>query len=175
MRSSNKVSEVELPTGEIESNEKSINHSRITGDFAEYLVLYRLSRDGNECARIDHVGIDLVARMKSDEQLRGISVKCRSRYEGTERESVTIVASDVEKAIQASERFLKGEAWFAIVVDSPRQTWLYLLSAQHLKQVCPEKNGRHDWKMTTKAVEAYRSDPAIEVYEFGLPVQAGNF
>jgi len=41
---------------------KSTRHSKITGDFAEALVLYWLSRSGFECARVDHTGIDLIAR-----------------------------------------------------------------------------------------------------------------
>jgi hypothetical protein len=36
---------------------KSTRHSKITGDFAEALVLYWLSRDAFECARVDHTGI----------------------------------------------------------------------------------------------------------------------
>jgi hypothetical protein len=41
---------------------KSSRHSKITGDFGESIVLYLLSRHGFECARVDHTGIDLIAR-----------------------------------------------------------------------------------------------------------------
>ena len=37
---------------------KSTRHSKITGDFAEGLVLYWLSKYGFECARIDHTRVD---------------------------------------------------------------------------------------------------------------------
>ena len=38
---------------------KSTRHSKITGDFAEGLILYLLSKHGFECAKVDHVGMDL--------------------------------------------------------------------------------------------------------------------
>lgn len=150
---------------------KSEDHSRITGNFAEHFVLYRLSRDGHECARIDTVGIDLIARHKADGKLRGISVKSRSRYEGTERESVTIVADDVDKAVKRTKTLFgkDAEAWFAIVVDTVQRTWLFLLSSRRLQEICPAKGGRHDWKMTPKALDTYRADKAIEVYELIVP------
>lgn len=64
---------------------KSSRHSKITGDFAEALVLYWLSKHGFECARVDHTGIDLIARNPHTAELMGISVKSRSRNPGTER------------------------------------------------------------------------------------------
>ena len=63
---------------------KSSRHAHITGKFAEALVLYWLSRDGFECASIDHTGIDLLARNCRTGKLMGISVKSRSRKKGTE-------------------------------------------------------------------------------------------
>ena len=41
---------------------KSTRHAKITGDFGEAAVLYYLSSSGFECARVDHTGIDLIAR-----------------------------------------------------------------------------------------------------------------
>ena len=41
--------------------DKSSRHSKITGDFAERLILYWLSKNGLECTYVDHVGIDLIA------------------------------------------------------------------------------------------------------------------
>lgn len=40
---------------------KSSRHSKITGDYGEALVLYLLSKYGFECARVDHISIDLIA------------------------------------------------------------------------------------------------------------------
>ena len=58
---------------------KSSRHSKITGDFAESLVLYWLSKHGFESARVDHTGLDLLARNPRTNELMGISVKARSR------------------------------------------------------------------------------------------------
>ena len=58
---------------------KSSRHAKITGDFGEALVLYWLSKYGFECARVDHTGIDLIARNPHTQELMGISVKSRSR------------------------------------------------------------------------------------------------
>jgi hypothetical protein len=63
---------------------KSSRHPKITGDFAESIVLYWLSKHGFECARVDHTGIDLIAKNTIRNELMGISVKGRSRYLGTE-------------------------------------------------------------------------------------------
>ena len=40
---------------------KSSRHSKITGDFAEGLILYLLSKHGFESVRVDHTGIDLIS------------------------------------------------------------------------------------------------------------------
>jgi len=58
---------------------RSSRHSKITGDFGEALVLYWLSKHGFECARVDHTGIDLIARNPRTGEVMGISVKSRSR------------------------------------------------------------------------------------------------
>lgn len=44
---------------------KSTRHAKITGDFGEEAVLYSLSLVGFECARVDHTGVDLIARSPS--------------------------------------------------------------------------------------------------------------
>jgi molybdenum cofactor biosynthesis enzyme MoaA len=64
----------------VEAIKKSSNHSKITGDFAEHTILYFLSKYGYECVRVDHTGIDLIAKKKySNEQMLGISVKGKSK------------------------------------------------------------------------------------------------
>jgi hypothetical protein len=57
---------------------KSSRHSKITGDFAEALVLYWFSKHGFECARVDHTGMDIIARNPHSEELTGPSVPNRS-------------------------------------------------------------------------------------------------
>lgn len=69
---------------------KSSRHAKITGDFAEHLVLYWLSKYGFECARIDHTGIDLIAGNPDEDIPMGVSVKSRCRLRGQEESSVLI-------------------------------------------------------------------------------------
>lgn len=83
--------------------EKSTRHSKITGDFAERLVLYWLSKHGYECAYVDHTGIDIIAAKKNKKI--GISVKSRSRKEGQENDNVLLEKDRFEKAKKACESF----------------------------------------------------------------------
>jgi hypothetical protein len=78
--------------------QKSSRHSKIAGDFGEMLVLYYLSRYGFECARIDHTGIDLLARMEAEEKPWGISVKTVSREERRKNQAKVLSARDIEAA-----------------------------------------------------------------------------
>jgi Holliday junction resolvase-like predicted endonuclease len=85
---------------------KSSRHSKITGDFGEALVLYWLSKHGFECARIDHTGIDLIARNPHTSEVMGISVKGRSRNPGKEDTTVRIAKEDLQKAQEACIAFV---------------------------------------------------------------------
>jgi len=86
--------------------EKSSRHAKITGDFGESVVLYWLSRSGFECARVDHTGIDLIAKRPRSEERLGISVKTRSRVPGTETDSVNIgQARDLARVVEACSAF----------------------------------------------------------------------
>ena len=106
-----------MATRKYESTASS-RHAKITGDFAEALVLYWLSRDGFECARVDHTGIDLIARNPYTGELMGISVKSRSRLrEGSGEESVTIPNDNFEKVEEACAAF-GCVPYFAVVVDA---------------------------------------------------------
>lgn len=53
--------------------QKSSRRSKITGDFGETLILDWLSKQGAECARVDHTGIDLIARWPRSPEVLGIS------------------------------------------------------------------------------------------------------
>src|SRR5687767_14009403 len=94
---------------------KSTRHAKITGDFAEALVLYWLSKYGFECARVDYTGIDLIARNPHTDEVMGISVKSRCRMAGTEAECVTIPLDNFEKATAARKAF-GCTPYFAIVI-----------------------------------------------------------
>ena len=84
---------------------KSTRHAKITGDFGEAFVLYWLSKYGFECALVDHTGIDIIARNPHTQEVMGISVKSRSRNEGTENDSISIPNDNFAKAEAACAAF----------------------------------------------------------------------
>ena len=71
---------------------KSSRHARITGDFGQAVVLYWLSKHGFECARVNHTGINIIARNPLTEELMGISVESRSWSAGKGQEHLSIPA-----------------------------------------------------------------------------------
>ncbi len=143
---------------------KSTRHSKITGDFAEAFFLYWLSKYGYECARLDHTGIDLIARRPDSEEVLGISVKCRSRYEGTENTSFNLEKSDFDKAQKACIAF-RCEPYFAIVMESKKGITGFLLSLKHLREIAKVGKTRLYWRMDPQALEEYRKDPCIKRFE----------
>ena len=93
---------------------KSTRHAKITGDLGEYLTLYWLSKHGFECARVDHTGIDIIARHPNRDELLGISVKSRSRTSGKETTSILIEGQQFEKVQQACEAFRCAPYFFFV-------------------------------------------------------------
>jgi len=146
---------------------KSSRHSKITGDFGETLVLYWLSRHGYECARVDHTGIDLIARDRNSTEVLGISVKCRSRATGTEGTHVNLHKSDFEKVRQACDA-LHCTPYLAIVVDESEHIRTLLLSLSHVLTLCPGGEKVSAWQMSESRLAKYRVDPQIRFFEFQL-------
>jgi hypothetical protein len=142
----------------------SSRHAKITGDFAEALVLYWLSRDGFECARVDHTGIDLIARNPHTDELMGISVKGRSRLrKGSSEESITIPKDNFEKADEACQAF-ECTPYFAIVVDGKDENTihLFLTSMSHLVRIFPNRKTGSFWKMGKHNLVDFSRDPEIK-------------
>jgi hypothetical protein len=144
---------------------KSSRHSKITGDFAEALVLYWLSKYAFECARVDHTGIDIIARNPNCSQLMGISVKCRSRSTGKEQTHLRIGNDNFGKAAAACASF-GCDPYFAIVVDAADTITTYLLSMDHLLELHPMAQTSCSWSMRAVWIERYSSDPAIKRFTF---------
>jgi hypothetical protein len=153
--------------------EKSSNHSKITGDFAEALVLYWLSKYGYECARIDHTGIDLIARVPkwliardpNGPEVLGISVKCLSRYPGTEKESVNLPKDGFDKARSACEVF-RCVPYYAIVVDGADFIRSFVLPLSHVEVVAGGRIGEmRYWQMSDQCLDKYYADPLIKRFE----------
>jgi hypothetical protein len=149
---------------------RSTRHAKITGDFGEALILYWLSKDGFECARLDHTGMDLIARNPHNEELMGISVKMRSRVPGNEGTNVKIKNSDEEKLRAACEAF-RCQPYFAIVVDEPDTIRCFLMNLGHLKELTGDR--KHlTLDMREIDVEAYRRDPQMIVFEFSYTIHS---
>jgi Holliday junction resolvase-like predicted endonuclease len=144
---------------------KSSRHSKITGDFAESLVLYWLSKYGFECAAVDHTGIDLIAKNPKNNELMGISVKSRSRNAGKESEFVSIKNDNFEKAKNACKAF-GCIPYFAIVVDAGDKIIAFILSMAELEKIAPKGQTTCSWKMNPKSLEQYRNNPNIIIFEF---------
>jgi hypothetical protein len=146
--------------------EKSTRHSKITGDFAEALVLYWLSKSGYECAHVDHTGIDLIACKKDGSERMGISVQGRSRYAGTETTSVNL--HPFEDAREACTVF--GLTPFAaIIVDGANVIRCFLLSLDHLENIATgTKGGQRYWLMSENFLNKCRADPEIRWFELEL-------
>lgn len=143
---------------------KSSRHAKISGDFAESLVLYWLSKYGFECAKVDHTGIDLIAKNPHTNELMGISVKCRSRKAGTEKESVTIRQGDFPK-VEAACKGFECHPYFAIVVDAGDSIRAFILSMTNLLGLFP-LNPNCNFGMSPKHLEKYAAHQAIKSFEF---------
>ncbi|HWX65784.1 MAG TPA: hypothetical protein VNZ27_05075 [Rhodanobacter sp.] len=144
---------------------KSSRHSKITGDFAERLVLYWLSKYGFECAFVDHVGLDIIARNPHTREVMGISVKSRSRNTGTEGTYIGIPNDQLTKLDAACAGF-GCIPYFAIVADEADSIVVFILSQEHLVRVCPPGKEMVVWKMRPSAVQAYECDPNIRAFRF---------
>ncbi len=150
---------------------KSSRHSKITGDFGENLVLYWLSKYGFECANVDHIGIDIIARNPHTQEVMGISVKGRSRNIGTEGTSLSIPNDNFNKIQKACKAF-NCIPYFAIVVDEGDKIYTFILSMEELLRIFPKGKSVCAWKMTKKHIEKYYDNPHIKIFEFNYKTRS---
>ena len=144
--------------------EKSTRHSKITGDFGESLVLYWLSKHGYECARVDHTGIDIIAREPNSRRVLGISVKSRSRMPGTEADYLSIPKDNFTKAKRACRAFA-CVPYFALVIDGRQVTRAFLLPMTRLMKLCPPGKRVAAWQMSERHLRRYYASPEVTVIE----------
>jgi hypothetical protein len=97
--------------------EKTSRFSKISGDFGEALFLYWLSKHGCETARIDYTGIDLLAFHKRSKTRLGISIKTRTRVEGSELRGVHLRVHEIQK-IKGACGYFSAEPYVGVVVDA---------------------------------------------------------
>ena len=143
---------------------KSTRHSKITGDFGESIVLYLLSRHGFECAKVDHTGIDLIARRPNSGEVLGISVKSRSRQAGTENTNLSIPHAEFVKAKAACDAF-GCTPYFALVIDAGQRIRVFLLSLRHLQKLFPGGRKVSAWPMSEPFLRKYYADHRIAIFE----------
>jgi Holliday junction resolvase-like predicted endonuclease len=144
---------------------KSTRHAKITGGFGEALVLYWLSKYGFECALVDHTGIDIIARNPHSREVMGISVKSRSRKEGTEQTYV-LIANDNFRKVDAACQAFNCIPYFAIVVDEEDTIRVFIISKDRLLACCPMRKLAAGWKMTARDLKRYAEDSEIKAFEF---------
>ena len=144
---------------------KSSRHSKITGDFAENLILYWLSKYGFECAKVDHTGIDIIARNSRTNELMGISVKSRSRNEGKEGQYLSIPNDNIEKIDNACKAF-DCKPYFALVIDEEDMIKVFILSKYRLIEYFQMGQGAIGWKMTKSWIDKYNNDNDIIKIDF---------
>jgi Holliday junction resolvase-like predicted endonuclease len=143
---------------------KSTRHAKITGDFGEAVILYWLSKYGFECAPVDYTGIDIIARNPHTREVMGVSVKSRSRAEGSEGEYVSIPNDNFDKIDAACNAF-GCKPYFAIVVDCGDMIRAFILSVGHLLRLFPKGKTAAGWKMKTRYLKQYEDDPEIMCFE----------
>ncbi len=144
---------------------KSSRHSKITGDFAESLILYWLSKYGFECAKVDHTGIDIIARKPNSNTVMGISVKSRSTNEGKVNDPLLIKNDNFEKAQRACDAF-NCKPYFAIVVDQIEKIRAFILPMDEMINLYPKGRRSYQWRMAPKYIETYKQNPEIVYVEF---------
>lgn len=145
--------------------EKSSRHSKFTGDFGERLVLYWLSKHNFECAHVDHVGIDIIARNPYTGDRMGISVKSRSRNTGAEGTFVSIPKINLKK-LDAACLVFGCKPYFAVVVDAGKMLRAFIISKPHLLEILPPGKTTIPWKMTQAWLQRYKADREIKWFEF---------
>jgi Holliday junction resolvase len=150
---------------------RSTRHKKITGDFGERMILYLLSKEGFECAYVDHTGIDIIARNRITDELMGISVKSRSRKLHNELEALNINVSDFEKVDNACKAF-GCQPYFALVTHATRGT-IYIIPLDILKQISNSGSKKLYWNMNQAKQESYKKN--AETKWFTFQIERGNW
>ncbi len=151
---------------------KSTRHSKIAGDFGEALALYWLSKHGFESARVDHTGIDLIARDPETGDLMGISVKSRTRTPGKETTHLNFKKTEVQKVELACAAF-GCHPWFSFVVDAGGIIRMLLMPMSRLLGLCPPAKTVISVSMRPKSVQGYLKSPDVRWVELRAAEDAG--
>jgi hypothetical protein len=145
----------------------SSNHKKIVGDFGEALVLYWLSKDEFECAKVDHTGIDLIASNPHTKKRMGISVKSRTRLTGKEKDCVTLKAKDFNHIETACEKF-GCQPYFAIVIEAGEMIQVFITPVSRALHYRPRTKAGSSWKMSAHFQKLYKDDKKVMMFELKI-------
>jgi Holliday junction resolvase-like predicted endonuclease len=112
----------------------STRHQKIAGEYGEYLVLFKLSKRGWECVRIDHTGIDLIAYHKGTERRIGIRVMTRTRTNSSKNGAIDFSVEDLKK-IERAGVFFAAVPYMGIALDRNGEMECHLFSLEAAKAV----------------------------------------
>ena len=157
---------------------KSSRHQKIIGNFGENLIINWLSRSGFEVVLVDHTGIDIIAYHKNLKKRIGITVKSRTRSEGTEDTDVKIFSdkNDRQKVLDSCEAF-GCEPWIGIYVEMFDSAVFYFLSLSHFetKYALKPSNITASWKMRKREKEKYKVDHNVKTIEIQFKQENWNW
>lgn len=157
---------------------KSSRHQKIIGDFGEHLIANWLSRSGFEVVLVDHTGIDIIAYHSILKRRIGMTVKSRTRNEGTEKDNVTIFSDqhDRQKVIDACEAF-GCEPWIGIYVEMLDSAEMYLLSLDHFNNAYKSTRdiSSATWKMRINDKKKYSEDPEVKHIQISFVEENWNW
>lgn len=126
-------------------------------------MLYWLSKHGFECARIDHTGIDLIARNPVEDRPMGISVKSSCRLPTQEEKPVTIYRADLDKAKEACRAF-GCTPYLGVVVDTGPQIHGMLVRVTTVERFNPNMKKTFRWGMSAPWRQRYSENDDIKTF-----------
>lgn len=150
----------------MEQDGKSSRHAKIIGTLGELIICNWLSISGFEVMLVDHTGIDILACRPETGQRYGITVKSRTRFKGSEKESVDIFKKkgDQGRLKRACELFA-CKPWIAVYVEATDtgSADVYLTSLENYKKYAGESDKlTYAWLMSDKQRRAYEKDSRVK-------------
>lgn len=149
---------------------KSKRHSKITGDFGEYIVLYLLSKYGFECARIDYVGINLYAKNNKSGKKIGISVKTNTL--NSKKSTKGIEIDSIERAKDACNIF-EIEPYLAVVFDQEEYITVIMFPIKKINDFCTTSKTKIRLNLNAESLKEYKDNP--EIYYLRLKVEENGW
>jgi hypothetical protein len=145
---------------------KSENHPKIIGEFGESLIANLLSASRFEVARVDHVGLDLIAYSRSARLHIGITVKSRTRDQARKESDAVNLFGSEENHRRKLRRACRGfgcKPWIGVYVETSKGGEVYLTSLQNYDKKYRSRARRwQTWNMTEKYKQRYASDPNVK-------------